>query len=263
MDLKLNGETALVVGGSYGIGLETARLLLHEGADVLLASRNPENLAGAAAELEKETGRSVPCLAADVTKAGDVENLAAWVGQRCSALDILISAAGGSQRAAFEDLSDQEWLANYELNVLGTVRVIRAFLPLLRAARNGRIVTLGAASARMPYAHQVVSNVHKAGLLSLTKTLAAELAGDNIRVNAVCPGRTLTPLWINRADKMAAERGVDRDTIIEEFARDIPMKRFGRPEEIAAMVVLLASRRSSYMTGQSINVDGGIARGLL
>jgi len=115
----------------------------------------------------------------------------------------------------------------------------------------------------MPTAHQIVSNVHKAGLLGLVKTLASELAPDGIRINTVAPGRTLTRLWRDRAAGMAKERGVTSDVVIEEFARDIPMKRFATPEEVAVIVTWLGSPLASYVTGQHVNADGGLARGLL
>lgn len=264
MDLGIKGETALVVGASEGIGYESAKGLLEEGAEVLICSRNADKLKRAAQQLEQASGRKVRWFAADVTRAHDVAKAKEWLAREAPRLDILVSAVGGSQRALFEELDDAAWLANYEFNVLGTVRVVRAALDFLKQSRaGGRIVILGAAGARMPYPNQVVSNVHKAGLIALVKTLGAELQKYNIRVNSVSPGRTLTSLWTTRAEKLARERGLSPDDVIREFTHEIPLQRFGKPEEIAAMVVFLASHKASYVTCQSILVDGGIARGLL
>jgi 3-oxoacyl-[acyl-carrier protein] reductase len=263
MDLGIAGENALVVGASEGIGYECARGLLEEGADVRICSRNAAKLEAAARALHADTGRLVPWFAADVTVARDVEALSAWLGEAWPHLDILVTAVGGSRRALFEELDDAAWLANYEFNVLGAVRVIRAALPLMKAGEAARIVVLGAAGARMPYPHQVVSNVHKAGLIALVKTLGAEFQQYNIRVNSVSPGRTLTSLWATRAEELSRARGVTPAQVIREFSHEIPMGRFGRPDEIAAMVVFLASHKASYVNCQSILVDGGIARGLV
>lgn len=264
MDLGIKGEQALVVGASEGIGYESAKALLEEGAEVLICSRNPDKLQQAAARLELASGRPVRWFAADVTRAQDVVALQAWLAQHAPRLDILVSAVGGSQRALFEELDDAAWYANYEFNVMGTVRVIRAALELLKkSVTGGRIVILGAAGPRMPYPHQLVSNVHKAGLIALVKTLGVEFRPYNIRVNSVSPGRTMTALWTTRIERLSAERGVPPEEIVREFAHEIPLGRFGQPGEIAPMVAFLASHKTSYVTCQSILVDGGIARGLI
>lgn len=262
MDLGIDGRRALVVGASEGIGRAAAEGLLREGARVAIAARDGGKLATAAAAMAAATGRSAPqTWPCDVTKAADVEALAKGIGG--AALDILVIAVGASRRADFETLTDADWYANYELNLLGSVRVTRDLLSALRRSSAPTVVLVGAAGAKQPYAHQVVSNVHKAGLLALTKTLAAEYASAGIRVNSVCPGRTMTALWRNRLADMSRADGRSEDEIRAEFVSEIPLGRFGEANEIADMIVFLSSRRASYVTGQSISVDGGITRGLL
>ncbi len=263
MNLELHDDRILVVGASEGIGYATARALSREGAQVTLAARRPQAVAQAADRLARELGTSVGHETVDVTDAASVAALAARWQAGAPALDALVIATGGSHRAGFDDLDDAAWLANYELNVLGGVRVLRAFLPLLRQGRAPRVLFFGGAAAKMPYPHQVVSNVHKAGLLALTKTLAAELAPDGIRVNAICPGRTRTRLWLDRAQAMAVQEGISAEAVIERFSADILAGRFAQAEEIADVATFLLSPRAAYIVGQSINVDGGIARGLL
>lgn len=255
MDLRIKGDQALVVGASDGIGLATAGVLAAEGAAVTIVSRDATALAQAAA------GIGAAHIAADATDAGSVEALVAAWGER--PLDILVVAVGGSQRAPFEHLTDEDWRRNWEFNILATVRLVRGLLPALRRSTGARVVLFGAAAARMPYAEQIVSNVHKAGHLALTKTLSLELLADGIRVNAVLPGRTITRLWRTRAQKIAAEEGTTPDAVLDRFARDIPLGRFGTAEEIADVAAFLASPRSAYVVGQSVAADGGIGRGLL
>lgn len=263
MDLGYSKRRVLVVGGSEGIGLAAASLIAGEGADVVIASRSEEKLKAAAAEIAQQSGRPPGYLVCDITKPEGGAVLAEAVQSRWGALDAVVSAVGGSVRSEFPALDDEAWLANYNFNVLSAVRTVRALVPYLEKGNNPAIVTLSGAGAKNPYPHQVVSNVHKAGLIALTKTLSLEFAAANIRVNCVAPGRTLTSLWTTRADKLAAERGSTREAVIAEFAHEIPLGRFAEAREIAVMIAWLASPLASYITGQTISVDGGITRGLL
>jgi len=263
VDLGYSKRRVLVVGGSEGIGLAAASLIAGEGADVIIASRSQDKLAAAAAEIARERGTAPDILVCDVTTSESGAILAKAVEEKWGALDAVVSAVGGSVRSEFPALDDEAWLANYNFNVLSAVRTVRALVPYLEKGNNPAIVTLSGAGAKNPYPHQVVSNVHKAGLIALTKTLSLEFAAANIRVNCVAPGRTLTSLWTTRADKLAAERGSTREAVIAESAREIPLGRFAEAREIAVMIAWLASPLASYITGQTISVDGGITRGLL
>ena len=263
MDLGLVGREALVVGGSAGIGLATARLLAAEGASVTIASRDAARLREAAAGIGRTAQPAeVAWFPVDVTADDAEARLTAHYGDG-QGLDILVVTVGGSIRGRFDSFGDDAWHDNYSTNVIGPVRTVRALLPSLERGRSPSIVLLGAAGAKMPYVNQVVSNVHKAGLLALVKTLSHELAPKGVRVNAISPGRTLTRLWLDRAERLAAEQGTTPGEVIEEFAAEIPLGRFAEPDEIAQAVVFVASDRASYITGQSISVDGGIGRGLL
>jgi 3-oxoacyl-[acyl-carrier protein] reductase len=262
MDLGLTNKKAVIVGASEGIGFASAMGLAREGAEVFIVSRSLEKLEPAAEKIRKETGAVVHVKDCDITKSDDVDELSTWLSGETDHVDVLVTAVGGSVRRAFEELSDDDWLTNYEFNILGNVRLVRSVLPLIRKSDAGTMVILSAAGGKQPYPNQGVSNVHKAGVFGLVKTLASELVGENIRVNSVAPGRTITSLWTNRFDSISKEKGITPEEVQEEFAQEIPIQRFGEAEEIANVVVFMCSKASSYMVGQSISVDGGMSRGL-
>ena len=260
MDLGLENRRTLVVGGSAGIGFETALIMAADQADVVLAARTPEALGDATRRISDKTRASVGSFTVDATSTTAEVELSERYADH--ALDILVITIGGSVRGEFGTHSDETWNDNYNMNVLAPVRVIRALTPALKRGDQPAITVLGAASSKMPYQHQVVSNVHKTGLLALVKTLALELA-PTVRVNSVCPGRTLTRLWLNRAEQMAADQGRTPEEVLLDFSDEIPLGRMAKPAEIAAAVAFISSPRASYITGQHLTVDGGIARGLL
>ena len=260
MDLGLRGASALVIGGSYGIGASIVRILAAEGAAVTAMARDAATLETSVAGARAATGGTIAALAGDVLRREDVDRAvdAAAAGGN---LDIAILVAGGSRRARLPDLEDDDWLASYDLNLVSAARLARAAVPLLKGAE-GSLTFLGAASGKQPTPGQIVSNAAKAALINFTRSLGEELA-PHVRVNCVCPGRVLTPRWERKAVEESRASGLAPAAYIEEVAQTIPMKRFGRPEEIASMVVFVASRQASYITGQSISVDGGLVRSII
>jgi len=261
MNLGIEGDRILVIGASEGIGYETALALAHEGARVAIASRSAASIEAAARRITQASGRAVEALTIDVMDAAATEALIVnWDNQP---LDGLVLATGGSHRAPFSELTDAKWIENYTFNVLGPVRLLRGLLPALKQGRDPRVLFFGGAGAKMLHPQQVVSNVHKAGILALAKTLADELAPEGVRVNAICPGRTWTKLWKDRAADFNAKEGLTEEQVVQRFAADIPLKRFAQPDEIAAVACFMMSRQASYLVGQAINVDGGMAKGLL
>lgn len=261
MNLGIAGDRILVIGASEGIGYETALALSYEGAKLTIASRNAQTLTESAKRITHATGHLVETRIVDVMSQSSTEALIAdWDNQP---LDGLVLATGGSHRSPFEQLPDEKWLENYTFNLLGPVRLLRGLMPALKQGRDPRVLFFSGAGAKMLHPQQVVSNVHKAGILALAKTLADELAPQGVRVNAIVPGRTWTKLWRDRADDFRAKEGLTPEQVEERFAEEIPLKRFAQPDEIAAVACFLMSRKASYVVGQAVSVDGGMAKGLL
>ncbi len=248
MDLQINGKTALVTGASKGIGYAIAAALAAEGAHVIINGRDETKLEAAAARL-REGGATVSTVVSDVAQAKGVKALLAGVKERVGPPDILVANAGGPPTGAAATLDDAAWSKGYDLTLMSAVRLARGVLPAMRAAGWGRIVFVTSLSVKMPVANLTLSNALRAGVTAYARTLASEVAEDGVTVNAVAPGYTLT----ERLDDLFAD-----DYARARLVATIPTKRFGDPAEIAAAAAFLCSAPASYLTGQTLVVDGGL-----
>jgi 3-oxoacyl-[acyl-carrier protein] reductase len=259
MDLGLRGKVVLVTGASRGIGRAIALAFAEEGARLMLASRTEETLAAAAKEVEARGGEARTCVS-DVTDPGAAEALVAAARREYGRIDVLVNNAGGGLSKAFEAVSDKEWEGAMNLNFLSLVRMSRAVLPKMKEQGGGRIINIAALSGRVPRLGQIASNAAKAAVINFTESLAAEVAPHGIRVNAVCPAAVLSDRWRERILRYANENGLTQEQAMAELAKAVPLRRFGKNEEVASVVVFLASERSGFITGESIFVDGGMGK---
>jgi 3-oxoacyl-[acyl-carrier protein] reductase len=254
MDLGLRDKACIVTGATRGIGLATARMLHAEGARVLLVARDAGALADASA------GAGGEFLAADVTEPDAAERIVAACAERFGAVDVLVNNAGTSSVRSLEDLTDDDWQLQWELHVMGPMRLMRAAGPRMVAAGDGRMVNVCSSAGKRPSLTNAAYAVTKAAQLSLSRVFADRYAADGVLVNAVAPGAVASPLWTAEgglADQAAAERGISREEALEAQAAKIPLGRFAEPEEIAAVVVFLCSARASTVTGAAWSADGG------
>lgn len=260
MDLGMRGKVAMVAAGTKGLGRAAALALGAEGCAVSVCGRGAESLAAVKAELEA-LGVAALAVTADVSKA---EDLAHWHGATEAGLgpvDILITNTGGPKAAVFADLSEADWAAGVESTLMNAVRMTRLVLPGMKARKWGRIVHLTSLVAKQPYPLLTLSSTLRAGLSGLTRTLATETAAEGITVNALLPGHIMTDRQLHLAEVKAQAEGI---TVEEHFRRQaaaIPARRIGEPAEVGAVIAFLCSAQASYVTGQSLLVDGGLVQG--
>ena len=254
MELGLKGKVAIVTGGTEGIGKATALRLANEGASVAICARNQERLDKVAAELER-TGAQVLAMSADMGKAADVERFMKAVAEKFGRIDILVNNAGTSKRGAFLELTDDEWSADLELKVFGAIRCTRLAVPYMKKQGGGRIVNITISAAKQPGAQSYPTSVSRAAGLAITKALSKEFAPDNILVNTVCIGKIKS----GQHERRYKKDGISAEEYYSKMAKDIPMQRVGEAEEVANVITFLVSDAASYVTGTSINLDGGIS----
>jgi 3-oxoacyl-[acyl-carrier protein] reductase len=269
VELGLAGRRAIVTGGSKGLGKAIAAELLAEGAAVVICSRHADELDAAVAELRAQadlagnagggkpgTVLSMPC---DVTDPEQVTAFIAGAASELGGIDILVNNAGGARPGQFGTLTDDDWHADIEVKLFSQIRCIRAALPDLRRSTAPRVININALYGHYPDPSFLASSVNRASCLSLSKALAIELGGEGILVNSVNIGFVETPQWQNihrrRAPEMPAE-----DFFGQLAKSEVPLRRFGQPEEVAGLVAFLASDRASYIAGASIDVGGGMGK---
>lgn len=263
MDLALQGKCAIVCAASKGLGRATALSLAREGARVAICARSAQPLEQAAAEIREATGAVVVPIVADVSRADDVARLVDDAARQLGAIDILITNTGGPKSGPFTSLSDNDWRDAIDSLLMSVVRLSRAVIPHMRARGGGRIINVTSISAKQPVAGLVLSNALRAGITGLARTIANELATDNILVNCVAPGYTATDRVVELADAAAAREGISAEAVQQRTLAQIPMQRLATTEEFADVVTFLASGRASYVTGTTLQIDGGYVRGLL
>ena len=262
MDLGLAGKTAVITGGSVGIGLAVAEGLAAEGVAVVLAARNAERLNAEAARLRERHDVRTLAVACDVgTAAGTAALVAA--AHDFGGADLLINNAGTGSNETIMEAPDDKWQSYWDLHVMAAVRLARGLVPGMRARGGGVILHNASICAAQPLSYEPIYNVTKSALMMFSKTLATEVVGDNIRVNCVNPGLILTPDWIKTAKQLTAETGGDWQGHLDAVANEhAPIKRFGSPAELANFFVFLCSDRASYSVGSTYFVDGGMLKSL-
>ena len=262
MDLGIRGRVALVCGASSGLGKAVATALAREGAKVAICARTADKLEKASEEIRRATSGEVLPLAADVSKPAEVKAIVAQTVAHFGKLEILVCNAGGPPFGHFLDHPEDAWQKAVELNLLSTVHLCREAVPHMQQGGWGRIINITSFAAKQPHEGLILSNTSRAGVLGFAKSLANELASSGILVNTVCPGAFETERHIALTQKRAAQEGITVEEANKKRAREIPVGRFGKPEEFGDLVAFLASERAAYITGTAIQIDGGVIRSL-
>jgi len=263
MNLGIENRIAIVGGASKGLGRACAERLAAEGANLTVCARNEADLEATADAIRQSTGRSVLAVAADWSKAEDIDRTVEETIQTYNRLDILVHNTGGPPPGEFSDHPDEHWQAAFELLLFSAIRMYRAVTPHMQKNHWGRIINIASITVKEPWESLILSNVFRSGLVSLAKTISRKLAADNILINTVCPGLYLTQRMENVLNNQAVKSGRTLDEVMAEYTAEIPVGRMGEPEELANLVAFFASESASNITGTAVQADGGAVKSVL
>src|SRR5574341_213358 len=262
MDLGLKGKVALVAGASQGMGRATALGFAREGAKVSICARGEGPLNEAAEMIRRETGGEALATVADMTKAEDIRRFVARTVEKFGRLDVAVANAGGPPPGEFMKFTDEDWEKAFHLSFMRALRLTREAVPHMRKVGGGRVINISSYSVKEPIAGLVLSNAIRSSVIGMAKTLSRELGRDNILINNVCPGRIDTER-AQKLNKARAERlRKPLEEVNREMAAEVPLGRYGTAEETADLIVFLGSERASYVTVITIQIDGGLVRGI-
>ena len=263
MDLGLKNKVALVAASSRGLGRAVAEELAAEGTSLVLCARDAQALAETGAAIQRESGAQVLAVPADVAVASDVKRVIDSGVERFGQIDILVTNAGGPPAGKFESITREQWEQAVRLTLYSAIELARQVLPGMKERGWGRILNITSIAVKQPVENLILSNSLRAGVTGFARTLANEVAAAGITVNNIMPGYTRTERVEELAVMMAEKQGISPAEFKARWEQEIPMKRLGEPREFAALAAFLVSERASYITGTSIQVDGGWIRSLL
>jgi 3-oxoacyl-[acyl-carrier protein] reductase len=262
METGLKGKVVLLAGASQGMGRAAAQAFAAEGAIVAISARTEDKLQQAAKEIRKSTGAEVFAQAFDVSYQAAVEKFVADVVTKYGRVDVCVANAAGPPAKTFLQVSLEEWHKAFEMNFMSVVNLAREVIPQMQKNKWGRLITITSTSVRQPIPDLILSSAIRPAVVGLVKSLAIEFGKDGITANNVAPGYTATERLTELAGSRSKAAGVAEKEIYDRWANEVPLRRVGKPEEIADAIVWLASERASYITGQTVLVDGGIYKGM-